>query len=295
MRASQTVKPQLAAADFGVAEDWTRFVQAGQVVGDVRRFGRRRRLELAANARTLRLIAPLSGAAVVVVDGGVRHIAAGAALILNRPQAVECLWSAGASGVLLRVPVGLVQRAVPAVFAEARRLAPVDHVVRLDGEGARLGAALAELRDLAAAEGAPEPAGLDLRLGEAVVRALKGEAPDDCFPVSRSLMRAVDHLRAHPESRCSAEALAGIAGVTLPTLQRNVRTCLDMSLARFVERERLGWVRDRLRSAEECRSIARLAEAVGYRTATTLARNYQRLFGETPTQTRARAFAPRGR
>lgn len=116
-------------------------------------------------------------------------------------------------------------------------------------------------------------------------------AADDAVRVSRSLTRAAAHLVANPDTPCTAEELARIAGVTLPTLQRNVKRCLGISLARFVERERLTWLRERLMSPLESRSIALLAEASGYRRPSTLARSYQRLFGETPTETRARAFA----
>lgn len=111
-------------------------------------------------------------------------------------------------------------------------------------------------------------------------------SPDPVGPaISRSLQRAASHLKAHPDSRCSAEDLARIAGVTLPTLRRNAKLCLGVPLARFIEEVRLTWAHERLKSPMENRSITELALASGYRRSTSFARSYHRLFDETPSRT----------
>lgn len=111
------------------------------------------------------------------------------------------------------------------------------------------------------------------------------------FPVARSVQRAIDHVRANPHDGLSIHDLAQAAGVTAGTLRRNFRTCLGVSVTQLVQQIRLEWVRSRLESATESRSIGELSLAAGFGASGMLARAYQRRFGETPSQTRARAFA----
>jgi AraC-like DNA-binding protein len=290
--ARQTVR-DLAPLRF--EPDSTRRAQLGQIGVDLRTFGRQHGLQLTPNATTVHLVIPIAGAAVAVSHQDSRQIAPGVALLLTKRQRTDFVWTAESSGLILHIPLALLQQSVATTFPEPRRLAATAHAFELgpsdDGLAEQL---LTALRLVEGAKPTLEPAA-DRRIAENLIAVLRSADENEFFPVSRSLQRASDFLMANPDTRCSPGELASIAGVTLPTLQRNVKTCLGIPLAKFVEQVRLTWVRAQLESPMEGRSMARLADACGYRTAATLARAYQRLFGETPTQTRARAFAATSR
>jgi len=114
-------------------------------------------------------------------------------------------------------------------------------------------------------------------------------AADLRIPASASVRRAMDHLHQGSALDCTAEQLAGVAGVTLPVLRRNFKNCLGLTLTQFMLEARLQWARERLGSNTESRSIAELAAVIGL-SGVRFSRVYQRIFGETPTRTRMRAF-----
>lgn len=275
-------------------QDSTRRAEFGQISVDLRTFGRQHGLQLTPNATTVHLVVPIAGTAVAVSHQDSRQLPQGVALLLTKRQRTDFVWTAESSGLILHIPVALLQQCVAASFPEPRRLATTPHAFALKttDELARL--VLTALRLAEGGDATIEPAA-DRRFAETLIAVLRSANETEFFPVSRSLQRASDFLMKHPDTNCSPDKLASIAGVTLPTLQRNVKTCLGIPLSKFVEQVRLTWVRGQLNSHMEGRSMAQLAEACGYRTAATLARAYQRHFGETPTQTRARAFAATSR
>jgi len=282
------LSPQRAEADS------TRRVQFGQISIDLRTFGRQHGLQLTPNATTVHLDVPLAGAAVAVSHQDSRQVPQGVALLLTKRQRTDFVWTAESSGLILHIPVALLQQCVAASFPEPRRLATTPHAFALKTTDELAKLVQTALRLAEGGEATIEP-GADRRLAEALIAVLRSGNENEFFPVSRSLQRASDFLMENPDTNCSPEELASIAGVTLPTLQRNVKTCLGIPLSKFVEQVRLTWVHGQLTSHMEGRSMAQLAEACGYRTAATLARAYQRHFGETPTQTRAQAFAATSR
>jgi AraC-like DNA-binding protein len=297
---SSAVNPRLVSSSAAPAcldSEGMRRIQFGQMGVDLRRFSHQRCVQLEPNATTIHVVAPLTGGVVAVSDGETHQVRVGSALLLSRRQRADCFWSADSLALVLDIPMTLLQKAIADSFPEPRRLAAVNHAFALDGRAAPLAAMLFALRDMIASGPSAVVTGAetDRQLADALVEGLKMDDGASLFAISRSLQRAADYLRAHPESRCSAGDLASIAGVTLPTLQRNVKTCLGVSLARFVEQVRLTWIYERLQSAEESRSIAHLAAAAGYQSSDSLTRGYKRLFDETPTRTRARAFAATSR
>lgn len=276
---------------FRPEPDSVRRAHIGQIAVDLRAYGRQHCAQLTPNATVAHLIVPITGSAVAVSHQDSRQLTSGVALLLTKRQRTDFVWAANSLSLVLHFPTSLLQQTVAASFPEPRRLAGASQTLAL--EGAEAGLATLLQRALRIVEGnvtTADPA-TDRQLAQALVDGLRAANEDEFFPVSKSLQRASDFLMANPDSRCSPDQLAGIAGVTLPTLQRNVKTCLGIPLSKFVEQVRLSWVRTKLKSPMESRSMARLAEACGYKTPATLARSYQRLFGETPTQTRARAFA----
>lgn len=112
---------------------------------------------------------------------------------------------------------------------------------------------------------------------------------DSLFPVAGSVLRALDRLAEIGAEPVTDEDVVRAAGVTRLTLRRAVKETTGIPLGKLLGDARLDWARSRLQSNHESRSLAALANVLDYRP-TVFARTYQRRFGETPTQTRARAF-----
>lgn len=110
------------------------------------------------------------------------------------------------------------------------------------------------------------------------------------LPATASVRRALERLCADPIGS-SLDGLALVSGVTLARLQRNVRAYSGVTLLKLLMNARLDWVRERLESHEEARSIADLARVTGHSSTAVFSHAYKRRFGEAPTLTRARAFA----
>jgi AraC-like DNA-binding protein len=265
---------------------------AGSV--DFRKFETQRVSQLTPTATVVHLIIPLAGRMLVVADDLDMEVSAGMALLLARPERVECTWSAGMAALVIHLQRNRVQAHATRAFDTPCRLAGLS-VGLAAGSNDPLGQAAATLltRMEAASELRPSEA---MKLEDIVMRALVDSVrgttdPLGIFIVARSVKRAVDHVRTHPEQPCTVEDLAAVAGVTVATLRRNFKSCLGAPITGFVQQTRLEWLRTRLGCETESRSIRELAEHLGFSAPGTLARAYQRRFDETPTQTRARAFA----
>jgi len=186
--------------------------------------------------------------------------------------------------MILRLPHRPVQICASARYGGARRIArsmlPVDL--------GRSGGLHRGLRALAICDDDRE-AGRDLL--EAVIAALAEQhGAELAFPSSRSITLARTLLDQSADVFISQEELAGKAGVTGITLQRGFKAILGMTVARYSQAVRLHRAQARLQCDGECRSIAEIAESVGFPSATSFTRAYQKLFDETPTQTRTRVF-----
>jgi AraC-like DNA-binding protein len=232
------------------------------------------------------VILPTRGSAVAVTADGTHEAEVGAALLLGREDQVDCVWRAGSAGLILHLPRAAIQAEAARFFGEPRRLASIvcvfgwtDRPVMLKGPPFPVDRSAEEVMDHERA--------LCASLIHALVAAGYGRS---AFPIARSVMRAIAHVRTHPQGNWTVEDLAPIAGVTAATLRRNFRSCLGMTVTRVVRDARLLWVRQQLASATESRSIAELSGAAGFATPSMLARAYHLHFGETPSQTRARAF-----
>lgn len=122
----------------------------------------------------------------------------------------------------------------------------------------------------------------------AVIAALAAhDGIDVACPPSRSVSLARCRLDADPSRAWDLEDLARGVGVTPITLQRGFRECVGVTVAGYAQRIRLGDARTRLMSARETRPVSAIAHAAGFASVTAFARAYQRVFGETPTRTRA--------
>lgn len=265
----------------------------GRIGADLRTFVRQKSLPVTPGMSSARIVIPLRGTVVAVCDDQFLPAGPGAALILTRRHRTDCIWSAESCGLILHVPIPLLQSCVASDIDEPRRLWEINHAFSLDGPSDETGEAIAAVVAAVETQSVPSEPDADKRLVAALVRSLQAAHGNDAFPVSRSLQRALNHLKAHPDSPCTTQELASIAGVTLTTLQRNVKMCFGMTLSRLVEQVRLDWVHERLGNPMENRSVGQLAVACGFATSTAFSRCYRRRYGESPIQTRTRAYAGR--
>lgn len=287
-------RPMLAENDDVRPAVLRRRFKAGQIDFDYRAFPQQRAISLVSTETVVRIAVPVTGSAMVVSEDKMVLLGAGSAFLSAAACRTTSIWAAGSSAIFLDIPRAVIQACASRMTGEPRRLAAFEHVFRWPHDV--LNAVLSH----AAFRGGSNPFGaeealLARRVLAGLVEALHADpAAETLFPVARSVRRAVEHIRAHPQHGLSIHDLARVAGVTAGTLRRNFRTCLGVTVTQLVQQLRLEWVRSRLESATESRAIADLALAAGFGASGMLTKAYQRRFGETPSQTRARAFgAPR--
>ncbi|MDF0543749.1 AraC family transcriptional regulator [Sphingobium sp. H39-3-25] len=254
-------------------------VKIGRIELDRRVFGRQRAVSITPTETMVHVLVPLAGHAVIVGNGESHTLEPGMALLVAGTEKITSVWVAGSRALILHVPRASIQAVGSRVYGNSRRLAAIDCRFVLSAQ------AIAH----------ENPAELtEKRILDALVEALRASPREAAlFPLARSVQRAVDHIRANPVLSWSIVDLAAVAGVTAGTLRRNFSTCLGMSVTQLVLQARIEWVRARLESVTESRSIGELSIAAGFGASGMLNRTYQRHFGETPSQTRTRAFRSR--
>ncbi|MGI9361804.1 MAG: helix-turn-helix domain-containing protein, partial [Parasphingorhabdus sp.] len=235
------------------------------------------------------IVVPITGNAVVESKGDTQSVTleTGAALLLAADGGNVAVCAAGSTVLFLRLSRAAIQAVASESFGNPRRLAVTDQVF-----GSSLLVAVASTFLTADADvSRADEAGLEKQILTSLVNALDTAGDSAAlFPVARSTERAVEYMTTDPTREWSAQELAPVAGVTAATLRRNFKTCLGLTITQLSRQLRLDWVYSRLECVTESRSISELSLAAGFGASGTLNRGYQCRFGETPSQTRARAF-----
>lgn len=262
----------------------------GPIDFDYRAFPRQRVVSLTSTDAMVHIVLPIIGEAVVVSNGETHRLAPGSALLLAAGNRTAAVCVAGSSILFLHIPRAVIQAAASRSFGDPRRLAAVDHAFQWSAD--QLGAILPRAAVTAEPDSSiVEDVLLERRTPDSLISALRRDAAAEMlFPVARSVQRAVEQIRANPQQNWTVHDLAQAAGVTPGTLRRNFRTCLGFTMNQVVQTIRIEWVRSRIESSSESRSISDIASAAGFGTSRMMSRAYQRHFGETPSQTRSRAF-----
>lgn len=224
--------------------------------------------ELPASATQAGLAILIGGHARFEIDGASREMSPGQAILNACHGAVRGVSHEGGRVILAALPRNAIQARASADHGGARRLARATFIMGADKSLARLTGASAVI--------------------EAVVAGLTAEhGIDEACPPSRSISLARRRLDADPARAWDLDDLASGVGVTPVTLQRGFRDCIGMTVAGYAQAIRLGEARERLTSGRETRPLSAIAHAAGFASVTAFARAYQRVFGETPTRTRA--------
>ncbi|MBE7209716.1 MAG: AraC family transcriptional regulator [Gluconacetobacter diazotrophicus] len=99
------------------------------------------------------------------------------------------------------------------------------------------------------------------------------------------IRRVIDWIGRHFDQKLCGRTLAGIAGMSVPSLHRHFRAATAMSPLQYQKTLRLHAARRLLVSSAEA---ARAAYAVGYESPSQFSRDYNRLFGLPPSRDAAR-------
>ncbi|UBS33874.1 helix-turn-helix domain-containing protein [Altererythrobacter sp. N1] len=281
MSARDAVRPAILRQRF----------KLGPLDFDYRTFPRQRAVSLSASETTVHIVLPITGTVVAVSKADTLGFGAGSALLLAASNRNTVVCAAGSSALFLHIPRAAIQAQASRASGKPRRLAAIDHMFGWSIE--HLGVMLS--RATAPGEtGHPSQDDVDLERSmlEGLAAVLWSDpAAETLFPIARSVERAVEQIRANPRHNWAIHELAQAAGVTAGTLRRNFRTCLGVTATQLIQQIRLEWVRSSLGSMTESRSVQQLALAAGFGASGMMSKAYRRRFGETPTQTRARAFS----
>jgi AraC-like DNA-binding protein len=269
-----------------------RRVRIGAINLDIRRFTKLSVAPLAVRPNIGLLVVALEGTAEVVNETFRATVDDGRAVLLARPGSPTLVWSAGSEGVVMQWPRALMQVLASQSLGLPVRLAASDTVLPFPS-GKGLPALVTELVDETGLAGSLPDHRERLwaaRLEAATLRMLV-EHPNrnSILPVARSILRAMQHVRDNAETNLDAVTLAGMSGITARTLREGFRACFGVPLASYIQEARLKRARERLASRHDFCSIAEIARAAGFGSASSFSRAYVRAFKETASQTRARS------
>jgi AraC family ethanolamine operon transcriptional activator len=115
-------------------------------------------------------------------------------------------------------------------------------------------------------------------------------SPPAASAVAQSRLRVIQRTKAYIRSRLdfpiTTADLARVSGVSERTLEYSFQEVLGVNPTTYVKAIRLNGVRRALKSGEAgTDTVAELAESWGFRHLPRFAGDYQRMFGELPSQT----------
>jgi AraC-like DNA-binding protein len=117
-------------------------------------------------------------------------------------------------------------------------------------------------------------------------------APPPAAP-PRSIRKAVDAIHDEPDRAFGVTDLAGVAGISVRSLQEGFRRYLDCTPMSYLQQVRLDRARDTLRAADPTMlTVASVAHRWGFAHLGRFASSYRSRFGETPSETLRHAYSP---
>ncbi|NMD54688.1 helix-turn-helix transcriptional regulator [Tsukamurella columbiensis] len=105
----------------------------------------------------------------------------------------------------------------------------------------------------------------------------------------RTFQRALDHIEARLRGPLSVPDVAAHVGISVRSLQRAFQDRLETSPSAYILGERLDRVRAELLAPDSARTVTDTAFDWGFTHPSRFSSLYRRRFGETPSQSRARA------
>lgn len=103
---------------------------------------------------------------------------------------------------------------------------------------------------------------------------------------AKAVRRALGYMETHTEDNVPISRICEAAGVSTRTLTRAFQEAFEIGPKAYYQRLRLGHLRRVLLQREDDTQVAQAAHQFGFWHMGQLARDYQALFGELPSQTR---------
>ncbi|HEX4184117.1 MAG TPA: helix-turn-helix domain-containing protein [Caulobacteraceae bacterium] len=270
-----------------------RRVRIGDIQAEARAFSAQRAVQLRVGASSVVLVVALDGGGELICESGRVSVDLDTVVLLGHGELATTVWRADSCELVLHLSRQPLHALASAAYGGGRRLSSAGPWTICLERAEALRDALLEVRSRLcndAAEIGPSGRELERRLQQALLDGLVRTAPtDEVLPLSRSVTEAMRRVREAPDQAWDAQSLAAAVGVTVPVLRRNFRAILGMSVGALVLQTRLTRAHDRLASAHDSRPLSLVAQGVGFRTPGSFSRAYTRLFGESPSETRARA------
>lgn len=240
----------------------------------------------------LLLIAANAGEADLISDGDRTHIGETHAALVARTSVTLAAGTHGADVVIVRLPRSTLQAEASRQLHGAHRVASGLHALTLAANETRLA-------DLIAAASSAKPPIEDEFFSQRFMRTLvetlsAALGAETAFPASRSVNAAIKLIESQCDRAWDLSTLAAATHVTVETLRKGFKACLDQSVSAFLMETRLQRARTSLGSGRDSRTIVEVARSVGFKTSGSLSRAYARRFGETPSQTRSLAVKSNG-
>ena len=269
-----------------------RHARIGGMRIEVRDFGQACLMPLKATQATVMLVAVLEGRARFSCGEDVVNLSPGMAMLVACDKHVTAEWQAQSRGLCVSMQRVHLQAVASAAFREPKRLATVnlrfchEQMPELFLSVEWLGAQMAPGIDAAW----PHEDGFEIVFLSDVIRSIAAaDTQVDALPVARSVKCATDFIQAQSGRNCGLGQLASIAGVTQATLVKSFKACLGVSIKDYVTDVRLNIAHASLVSGNDSRPISDIAQSSGFDHVSGFSRLYQKRFGETPSQTRAKA------
>ena len=286
--------PSAAVARAASERSLSRYrIHVGELIVDLRYFARETTADvLVPRARAL-LLLPLNGPADMAAGDETRDCPAATPFLFAGKERLGVTWRAGSVALFVYLKRDRLNAAASAMLADGRRLAAMAMPLVPAGDDRRLERAADRIISLCgnlSPSHCPASFAVETELYQALACRLASSADVQAIlPPVRAVSEAMRLVRDDHRRAFDVESLAAMAGVTGQTLRKGFRACLGITVKEYIRTIRLEWAREQLKSARESRSIADLALAAGFADTPAFSRGYLRHYGESPSQTRARA------
>ncbi|WP_237831127.1 helix-turn-helix transcriptional regulator [Sandaracinobacteroides sayramensis] len=268
-------------------------IHVGELIADLRYFAKETTTDLLIPRARALLLVSFNGPAGLAMGEETLTCRAETPFLCAGQERLSVAWRAGTVALIVYLKRDDLNAAASTLLDDGRRLGaaanllpPVDDCRQLERAIDRIGVLCGHGFPLHGAASFAAEAAFYQALAQRIAASPEREAIVQPVRAVGDAMRLIrsDHCRTF-----DVESLAAMVGVTGGTLRKGFRACLGITVKEYIRNVRLTWARERLASVRESRSVADLAHAAGFADTAGFSRGYLRRYGESPSQTRARA------
>nr|WP_218821430.1 AraC family transcriptional regulator [Sphingomonas laterariae] len=285
---------RVAVLDAAAGRGLTRYrIHVGDLIVDLRYFPKQTATGLLLPGARGLLLVPFNCPAEIGLEDGPMTCPVETPFLYAGDKRLSVAWRAGTAALVVYFPRERFNAAASELLDDGRRLAAAATLLPRVGEGRELERAadriVAMCGNAFPSHGAASFAAEASFYRGLAERVAQSGCISEILPPVRAVSDAMRVVRENHAHAFEVESLAAAVGVTGQTLRKGFRACLGMTVKEYIRAVRLAWARARLESVRESRSVAELAVAAGFADGPGFSRGYLRRYGESPSQTRARA------